>query len=735
VTLTGRLAAGALIALFVGSHLWFLPRSLEDIDSINLALGVRDFDVARHQPHPPGYPVLIAVARALRPLVPGELQALSVASALAAGLALAGMLRLFPFLNTGPESEPAAWTATVLAAACPLFWLTSVRPLSDMTGLAAAIAVQGLILSSRSVRSLGVAALLAGIAAGVRSQVVWLTLPLLARGLALVPAGERGRASGLALAGVAGGALVWLVPVVVDTGGVLAYWRVLAEQGSEDLGGVALLATSPTPGHTLEALRDIFVAPWAYGAVAGAILVAALIGLLRMRRSMPTGLIVIATAFGPYLLFCLLFQETATTRYALPLVVPVAYLAARGLFSVPRPAALWTAVAIVALCLTTDARTLYAYSSREAPAFRMLGDMTRRAASNPVSALKPVLAMHRRNELEMRRPLQWMGDRLPAFERHLAAPPRYEWLELVRYWNGGGRAPVWFVADPSRSDLALVRAQRPPVQYRWPFASRYLLGGIRPNEMDWHTIDPPDWYLGEGWALTPETAGVAMEDGRGPGFGAIQGWIRRWPGRVNLMIGGRNLAAGAAAQVRVSLDGTPIDELTVQPGFFFRTWSLVLPPGAADFATLTIVSDNKALAVEQFDSQPDGRLIYGFGAGWHELELNPATGALWRWSSDRAVIQVRSGGHSATLSIRGELEAATRSHVTVRAGDREVAAFDVDRVFAHATFIPAALLAGPEATITIESSAWYVPSERRWRTADHRRLALKLRECRLTPAS
>ncbi|PYR36409.1 MAG: hypothetical protein DMF90_10225, partial [Acidobacteria bacterium] len=235
MTLTRRLAAGALIALFVGSHLWFLPRSLEDIDSINFAFGVRDFDVARHQPHPPGYPVFIAVARVLRPLVPGELQALSVASALAAGLALAGMLRLFPFLNTGPESEPAARTATVLAAACPLFWLTSVRPLSDMTGLAAAIAVQGLILSSRSVRSLGVAALLAGIAAGVRSQVVWLTLPLLARGLALVPAAERGRATGLVLAGVAGGALLWLVPVVVDTGGVLAYWRVLAEQGSEDL--------------------------------------------------------------------------------------------------------------------------------------------------------------------------------------------------------------------------------------------------------------------------------------------------------------------------------------------------------------------------------------------------------------------------------------------------------------------------------------------------------------------
>ena len=53
---------------------------------------------------------------------------------------------------------------------------------------------------------------------------------------------------------------MWLVPVVVDTGGVLSYWRVLAEQGSEDLGGVALLATAHLPlgidEHTAEQICD-----------------------------------------------------------------------------------------------------------------------------------------------------------------------------------------------------------------------------------------------------------------------------------------------------------------------------------------------------------------------------------------------------------------------------------------------------------------------------------------------
>ena len=38
---------------------WFL----DDIDAINFAMGVREFDIAKHQPHPPGYPVFIAAGQ------------------------------------------------------------------------------------------------------------------------------------------------------------------------------------------------------------------------------------------------------------------------------------------------------------------------------------------------------------------------------------------------------------------------------------------------------------------------------------------------------------------------------------------------------------------------------------------------------------------------------------------------------------------------------------------------
>jgi hypothetical protein len=34
-------------------------------------------------------------------------------------------------------------------------------------------------------------------------------------------------------------------------------------------------------------------------------------------------------------------------------------------------------------------------------------------------------------------------------------------MEVVNYWNRGGRLPVWFVADPLRSDLALIDHEAP----------------------------------------------------------------------------------------------------------------------------------------------------------------------------------------------------------------------------------------------------------------------------------
>src|SRR6185437_15633652 len=126
--MTGSRAVGlGLVATFLVAHLALLPHTLEDLDSINFALGVRQFDVARHQPHPPGYPVYIAAAKASTATLrfvgfdAAAPRGLAIWSALAGAAALPALLLFFRRLE-GRESL--AWWSTLVAAASPLFWFS-----------------------------------------------------------------------------------------------------------------------------------------------------------------------------------------------------------------------------------------------------------------------------------------------------------------------------------------------------------------------------------------------------------------------------------------------------------------------------------------------------------------------------------------------------------------------------------------------------------------------------------
>src|ERR1700722_6746965 len=173
-----RHIAPALAVLFHAPPLPFPPAALEDLDSINFALGLRHFDVARHQPHPPGYPVYIAIGKVVHAVVPAEVKALSAVSSLAGGLGVLALLALFSRIDPG---WPGRWSmaAVLVTTTSPLYWFTAARPLSDVPGLAAAVAVQAFTLSAGDGPRLIVASILAAVVTGLRSQDAWLTVPLL----------------------------------------------------------------------------------------------------------------------------------------------------------------------------------------------------------------------------------------------------------------------------------------------------------------------------------------------------------------------------------------------------------------------------------------------------------------------------------------------------------------------------------------------------------------------------
>ncbi len=774
---TGPLTAAQwvwLLAALCGIvHLLQLAPDLEDIDSINFALGLRDFDPARHQPHPPGYPVYILLGRValalLRTMASSlprtvlEAHALALWSALGAAVAVVGLARLRGELTRAGASArdtvgsaAGVWSA-VLMAANALFWISGSRPLSDMPGLGLALLAQSAILSAlpgpdgvdRGVRRIVLGAGLAGLAIGLRTQTLWLTGPLLLGVLVLQPRGVRlrGWAAGLGAGAVA--CLLWAVPMVVATGGLSAYLAALGSQAGEDFAFVDMVYAHPSAKAVSLALYRTFVLPWgvdlrAPGLPPGGrlavqlVLATALLGVLRLVLRAPRRLAWTALAFVPYLVFHVVFQETVTVRYALPAVPLVALLVVEGACWLGRAAPAAVAVgAVWALTLALPHTAVYAASPNGA--MQAVAAMGRVAESTPPVILTTHIVLTRSAQ----------AANVPGVG---LLPPRLSgnWLALADYWVGGGTEPVWFLADPKRFDLDSIDAdaRRDVTRFTWPAAVFPELGGVRPTVADWYRLKPPAWVVGEGWSLSPETGGVTAATGAGPFLRPVRAHVRRVPGAVRLMLGGRLFAPAdhAPVPVRVTVDGRLLEawDVAALPGTFLRF--IELPAGAllgeGLYAAVTVSATQPAgvapapLALTQFRAGPASAVSWGFAEGWHDDEVDVAAATRFRWSSGEAGIAVRGG--EGDIRVRVEADAPRKNfreapEVTLRAGGQVLATAHPLDAFTIEGVVPASVLAASGGQITVTTSRTFSPAERAG-SPDQRRLGLRVLRVHVAPA-
>lgn len=758
---------GAL--LYFAAHVPFLAPSLEDIDSINFALGLRHFDPALHQPHPPGYPVYVLLGHISLPMaewstartgVAAEAWALAIWSAAGGAVCIVAAWFLFTavaerarrlptevgeassassrVLQAGSCTLGVAEWATLLLAASPDFWMTGLRPMSDMPGLALAVVAQALLLRNppREHHGVVIGSLIAGIATGLRVQTAVLTLPVLAfvmfehRPWSAVRV--RVRLKMLAAFGV--GCLAWGIPLLIASGGVQAYLAALNTQAAEDFSWVDMLWSNPTPRHIAIGLYQALVLPWASIPVAAAVGVAAIVGLLVALVREPRILAILVFGFLPYLLFHLLFQQLDTVRYALPIVIPVAWLAARG-FALARRFSSLIAAPVVAAAAIVAVPGGVAYGRDAHPAFRAIADMVQRGQVQAPAAVYSHYAV--------RRPLQAADTR--SF-RIVEPRTQYEWLGPVDYWRRGGTAPVWFLADARRTDLALIdpQSRTDVVRYRWSVENRPELGGTRPLGVDWYRLGVPGWFAGEGWSLTPETGGITQATSAGPDHRSIAAWVRRRPGPFHLVVGARHLGgvADADAEMTLAVDGRPLDHWTLTAAARSALRFLDLPAGiegGGPFAMLTIASRSldpgrpAPVAVRQFDIQPSGQVVWGFGEGWHEAEYAVETGITWRWTSERSVLRIEGPAHRIRVSIHGEspLRYFDRPPVVkITAGDVTLAQFQPDMNFEWRVIVPADAMVNSGGAVAIETDRVYLPGKVEG-TADERHLGLRIFDLRV----
>lgn len=104
---------------------------LEDWDSVQFSLGLHEYSIAKHQPHPPGYPIYILIGRILYPFFDSDLKTLTFMSV------FFGTLSAIPlyFLTKKMFDKTTAIFAALLLMIAPVHWILAEVPISNITGL------------------------------------------------------------------------------------------------------------------------------------------------------------------------------------------------------------------------------------------------------------------------------------------------------------------------------------------------------------------------------------------------------------------------------------------------------------------------------------------------------------------------------------------------------------------------------------------------------------------------
>jgi hypothetical protein len=332
LTRAERIAAWVL-ALVVAATRWpAVSLTLWDWDEALFALALRDYDVVGHHPHPPGFPLFIAIAK----LIPLDgfhaLQSVTVCASLFVFPVMFFLARELRF------TALTAMGAALLLAFFPNVWFFGGTAFSDVPSLVLVLLASALLLRGcRSDVSLLTGALVLGIAAGFRPQ------NLLIGFVPLQLAFLHRRRAGMIGAMIVGAIVVASYgSAAAFSGGWEAYRDALVRHERYIREVDSFL--SPTRPGLVQVADDFFVRPYRAPLLNVVITLLAAIGLLRLRKRALLALLL----FGPFLLFAWLYLDFhSASRFSIGYMPLFALLAAsaipaRALTAVVALLVLWT---------------------------------------------------------------------------------------------------------------------------------------------------------------------------------------------------------------------------------------------------------------------------------------------------------------------------------------------------------------------------------------------------------
>ena len=329
-----------------------LPRSLWEMDEFLFSGAVGRFDPLRHRPHPPGYPLTVGLGKLFALVFQNHfvsLVALAVFSSLVGYWAL---VYAFRRIAGGPpaKAERLAVAGALFFQLSPVMLVQGPLPMSDPPALmfiALALAAAAALRDDGGMwAAVGVGAA-ASAAIGCRPQLAVAVLPLL--GVTLWQARDRQRRWQV-LAAFTLTSLLWFVPLVVAAGGPKGFLDYEMKQAAY----VAVHDADASRGgqSKLSLLIRFLAHPWGPKWLSLPVLALAAAGAVVLARRRRTAALTLAVLAATQLVVCLLFLDPADgVRYALPVVLGVAFAAVVGSEAAARragvPAAAWVVPALV----------------------------------------------------------------------------------------------------------------------------------------------------------------------------------------------------------------------------------------------------------------------------------------------------------------------------------------------------------------------------------------------------
>jgi 4-amino-4-deoxy-L-arabinose transferase-like glycosyltransferase len=203
----------AVLLFLAAFALYFFTHSpaLDEIDTVQFAMGVRSFDLWHHQPHPPGYPLFIFLGWiGTKFFHIGTESSLYFVSALGGGVFIAAWFLII----RAQFSETFAWWVATSLLITPVVWMTATKAVTDMlaAGLLSAQLLAALCFLQRNKRILIISvALLGAAAAGTRPQLFPVVAVIL--GIPLKKSSSNAKTWCLSYAVLIAGCLTWLLPM------------------------------------------------------------------------------------------------------------------------------------------------------------------------------------------------------------------------------------------------------------------------------------------------------------------------------------------------------------------------------------------------------------------------------------------------------------------------------------------------------------------------------------------